>query len=79
VANTQDAIDFVHRVNRDRTVQERVSALKPRDWTGFFALAEELGYAVDLEAFYNGCLSDHVVYFCPALSAFAGHLHTYKM
>lgn len=79
MANSDDAIAFIHRVNKDRAVQERVSALKPRDWAGFFDLAKELGYAVDLEAFYRGCLSDQVVHFCPALSGFAGHLHTYKM
>ena len=79
MTSSDDANAFIHRINKDRAVQERVSALKPRDWSGFFALAGELGYAVDLEAFYHGCLSDQVVRFCPALSGFAGHLHTYKM
>jgi hypothetical protein len=79
VANTKDAIAFIHRINKDRALQERISILKPRDWASFFALAEEMGYTVDPEAFYHGCLSEQVVHFCPALSRFAGHLHTYKM
>ena len=79
MSSIHDAVAFVHRINKDRAVQERVNALKPRDWTAFFALAEELGYTVDLEAFYHGCLSNQVVYFCPALSGFAGHLHNYKL
>jgi hypothetical protein len=79
MASSQDAIAFIHRINKDRAVQVRVRALKARDWASFFALAAELGYALDLEAFYHGCLSDQVVYFCPALYGFAGHLHTYKM
>jgi hypothetical protein len=79
VASTKDAVAFVHRINKDRAVQKGISALKPRDWASFFLLAEELGYAVDLETFYYGCLSEQVVHFCPALSGFAGHLHTYKM
>jgi hypothetical protein len=66
-------------VNKDRAVQQQVAALKPRDWAGLFALAEELGYAVDRDSFYHACLSSRVVYFCPALSRFAGPLFLYKM
>ena len=79
VNNTEDAVAFVHKVNRDRAIQEQVSALKPRDWANFFALAAELGYEIDLETLYYGCLSDKVVHFCPALVRFAGQLYSYKM
>jgi hypothetical protein len=74
-----DAIAFVHRANKDRSLQETIDALHPRDWAGLFALAADCGYDVDLESFFYGCLSDDIVYFCPALVRFAGHLHTYKM
>ena len=79
VSNTKDAVAFVHQVNKKRALQERVGALKPRDWASFFALAAELGYDVDLETFYYGCLSDKVVHFCPELIKFAGQLYSYKM
>ena len=50
-----------------------------RYWAGLFALAADYGYGADRETFFYGCLSDEVVYFCPTLVRFAGHLHTYKM
>ena len=77
--STTDAVAFVHRANKDRDLQEALDRLRPRDWAGLFALAADYGYDVDLETFFYGCLSDEVVYFCPALVRFAGHLHTYKM
>jgi hypothetical protein len=52
VSSTEDAVAFVHQVNKNRALQERVDAMKPRDWVSFFALAAELGYEVDLKAFY---------------------------
>jgi len=79
VSSIEDAVAFLHKVNKDRALQERVGALKPREWASFFALAGELGYEIDLEAFYHGCLSDKVVHFCPALIKFAGQLYSYKM
>jgi hypothetical protein len=79
MGSTADAVAFVHQVNQDRAIQEAISELQPRDWAGFFALAAELGYELDLGTFFHGCLSDEIVYFCPALVRFAGHLHTYKM
>ena len=79
MSSTEDAVAFVHKLNKDRALQARAGALRPRDWASFFALAAELGYDVDLEAFYYGCLSDKVVHFCPALVRFAGPLYTYKM
>jgi hypothetical protein len=79
VSSTDDAVAFVHKVNKNRALQARVGALRPRDWASFFTLAAELGYEVDLETFYYGCLSDAVVHFCPALIRFAGQLYSYKM
>ena len=79
MGNTKDAIAFIHKVNKDRGLQERVTELQPRAWASFFALAAEAGYDLDLEAFLNGCLSDGIVHFCPALVHFAGHLFLYKM
>ena len=76
---TTDAIAFVHTANKDRDLQEALDRLRPRDWTSLFALAADYGYDLDLESFFHGCLSDEIVYFCPALVRFAGHLHTYKM
>jgi hypothetical protein len=79
MASARDAITLVHRINKDRAIQQRLSALKPRDWASFFALAAELGYDVNHEAFHHGCLSDEVIHFCPALSRFAGPLFSYKL
>jgi hypothetical protein len=79
MTSIQDAIALVHRVNKDRALQERINTLQPRDWASFFALAAELGYDVDHEAFHNGCLTDEIVHFCPALTRFAGPLFVYKM
>ena len=79
VSSTKDVIAFIHKINKDRDLQVRVNALKPRDWSGFFALAAEMGYDLDLETFHNGCLSEKVVYFCPTLVQFAGQLFLYKM
>jgi hypothetical protein len=79
MGSTADAIAFVHQVNKDPAIQEAINALRPRHWSGFFALAATLGYDLDLESFYFGCLSEEVVYFCPALVRFAGQLHSYKM
>lgn len=74
-----DAIAFVHRANKDPDLQEAIDTLRPRDWAGLFALAADWGYNLNLESFFYSCLSDDIVYFCPALVRFAGHLHTYKM
>jgi hypothetical protein len=79
MGSTADAIAFVHRANKDRDLQEAIDTLHPRDWSSFFALAADLGYDLDLESFYFGCLSSEVVYFCPSLVRFAGQLHSYKM
>lgn len=79
MSSIEDAVAFVHKVNKDRVLQARVGALRPRDWASFFALAAELGYEVDQETLYCGCLSDRVLYFCPVLSKFAGQLYSYKM
>lgn len=79
MSSTEHAIAFIHKVNKDRVLQDRVNELEPRDWASFFALAAELGYDLDLEAFHHGCLSDRIVHFCPALVRFAGQLYSYKM
>ena len=76
---TTDAIAFVHTANKDRDLQEALDRLRPREWASLFALAADYGYDLDLESFFHGCLSDEIVYICPALVRFAGHLHTYKM
>lgn len=73
------AIAFVQKVNKDTSTQQRIDTLRPRDWGGFFAIAAELGYDLDLETFHNGCLSDQISHFCPALVRFAGPLFLYKM
>ena len=79
VSSTEDVVAFIHKINKDRDLQVRVNALKPRDWRGFFALAAEMGYELDVGTFHNGCLSEEIVYFCPTLVRFAGQLFLYKM
>ena len=79
MSSNADAVAFVHKINKDSFLQERVNALKPRDWPSFFAMAAEIGYDLDLEALHHGCLSDEVIHFCPALVRFAGQPFLYKM
>lgn len=79
MGSTADAVAFVHRVNKDPAIQKAVNALRPGDWSNIIALAADLGYDLDLESSYFGCLSEEVVHFCSALVRFAGHLHSYKM
>ena len=79
MTSAQDAVIFINKINENAELQEKVKQLKKGEWAAFFALAAEEGLAVDRGAFMQGCLSPQVNHFCPALIAFAGQLHTYKM
>ncbi len=79
MAGREEAILFIHRINKEKPLQEKVAGLKKGEWDAFFAIAREIGLELGREGFAQGCLSPRVNYFCPALIKFAGHLHMYKM